>query len=79
MMQLSEEDKENLRDMKDSGTWETIEKLCAIALRNIEVQFLTSPIDKGEREVYMRAARYDGAKEVTRVISDVQNKIKRAK
>jgi hypothetical protein len=79
MMELNEEDKENLREMLDNGTWESIEKVCAIALRNLEVQFLTAPLDKGEREVFLRAARYDGAKEVTRVIADVQTKIRRAK
>lgn len=76
---LNEEDKENLREMKENGTWDSVLKVCAIALANQQIRLLNAALKEGKDEIFEKKAMFEGAKAVKVMFDGLQDQIRGTK
>lgn len=76
MIGLTEDDKETLRDMVESGQWQTVLKLAEKAVRNLEIRLVNASADEGRDEIWTRKAQLEGGKTVKAMFESVQTELR---
>ena len=79
MTKLTIEQRETLADIVDAGNWEAVMTLCQISLEHHEVRLRTADIAKSDRELLLAKARYEGALDMHRILSNVREHVSGAR
>lgn len=75
MTKLTQEQKEDLAELLDSPAWGAVLALCQIAIENHESRVLTADMTSSDRELILRKARLEGAREMQKSIYNVRDSI----
>lgn len=75
MTKLNQDQKEELAELLDSPAWEAVLALCQISVENHENRVLTCDMTANDRELVLRKARLEGARDMQRSIHNVREAI----
>ncbi len=74
MMKLTQEQRETLYDLVNSGEWDTVMALCAIGVENHQSRLCTTDISKpqGQHDLFMAKAKLEGALDIQRLLGNAR-------
>lgn len=75
MKKLTQDQKENLADLLQSPAWEAVLVLCEMCVENLESQVLTADVTKSDRDLVIRKAKLDGARDLQKFIFNARNQV----
>lgn len=76
-MKLTEEDKENIREMIEDNKWPSVIKIASLAVENQLVKIKNISLSEGPQEIFSRKAQYDGAKAVELMFVSMSNQLRK--